>query len=147
MVVSLPKMAMVPDCDGGGIAAVCVERKRRFRHVRLHYIQCFQVININYSSAANSNSYFLFFVEPASTPASGAHRAMAIVCPPASLPHCGAQRRRVQKGRCIIWSIRGRRICIPKACRKGGAIAAVGGGHQICGRGHGDVAKSSLAAL
>ena len=64
MIVLLPKMAMVSDCGGGGIAAVCVERKRRFRHVRLHYIQCFQVISIHYSSATNSNSYFLFLLPP-----------------------------------------------------------------------------------
>ena len=64
MVILLPKMAMVSDCDGAGIAAVCKERKRRLRHARLHYIQCFQVINIHYSSAANSNSYFLFLLPP-----------------------------------------------------------------------------------
>jgi len=64
MVVLLPKTAMVSDCDGAGIEAVCKERKRRLRHARLHYIQCFQVINIHHSSATNSNSYFLFLLPP-----------------------------------------------------------------------------------
>ena len=71
MVVLLPKMAMVSDCDGAGpagIAAVYKERKRRFRQARLHYIQCFQVIKIHYSSVANSNSYFLFLLPPPPPP-------------------------------------------------------------------------------
>lgn len=73
MAVLLPKMAMVSDCDGAGIAAVCKERKRRLRHVRLHYIQCFQVINVHYSSAANSNSYFLFLFPSSPSPAWHVH--------------------------------------------------------------------------
>ena len=76
MVVLLPKIAMVSDCHGAGpagIAAVCEERKRRFRHVRLPYIQYFQVINIHYSSAANSNSYFLFLFSSSPSPAWHVH--------------------------------------------------------------------------
>ena len=61
MVVLLPKMAMVSDCDrvgSAGIAAVCKETKRRLRQARLHYIQCLQLISIHYSSVSNSISWF-----------------------------------------------------------------------------------------